>query len=355
MDKSNPILTVLKETFQRWQEDNVSRLSAALAYHTVFALAPLLIIAIAIAGLAFGQQEVQSYVLEQLAQLLDDRSLELVRSMIMSMRDTGSNIIATVIGGVTLIFGSSRVFNELQQSLNTIWGVEPEPDAGIQFVLRKRLISFGMIMGIGFLLLLAFLFITFITALENILSLPYLSYLIPIGNFLFITLLAFLLFGLIYKVLPDVKIAWKDVAVGAGITASLFSLGQLLIGLYLVNSSVSSTYGAAGSFLVILIWIFYSAQILYFGAEFTQVYANKYGSRVRPAEDAVLIYERQNEHRSFESRPQSSLDKEIMNKQIPRTRTSRNNFQNPLIPVLGILAGVLVGFILSLPWRKAEN
>jgi membrane protein len=355
MDISNPILTVLKETFQRWQEDNVSRLSAALAYHTVFALAPLLIIAIAIAGLAFGQQDVQSYVLGQLARLLDERSLDLLRSMIMSMRDTGSNIVATVIGVGTLIFGSSRVFNELQQSLNTIWGVEPEPEAGIQFVLRKRLISFAMIMGIGFLLLLAFLFITFLTALKNILALPYLSYLIPVINFLFITLLAFLLFGLIYKVLPDVQIAWRDVAVGAGITAALFSLGQLLIGLYLVNSSFSSTYGAAGSFLVILIWIFYSAQILYFGAEFTEVYAYMYGSRVRPAEDAVFISDRQNERRQVESRPQASLDRQLLNEQRPRRTPSGDGFQNPLLPVLGILAGVLVGFILSLPWKKAEN
>lgn len=357
--KLKTLISLIKDTFKRWQEDKVSRLAAALAYHTMFALAPLLIIAISMAGLVFGRGEVQEYVMNQLGQLLDRNSLELIESMIRAMRNTGSNLIATIIGVTTLIFGASRVFNELQLSLNTIWGIKPDPETGIKFFIKKRLISFAMILGIGLLLLLAFLFITILTALENIIESPYLNYLIPIGNFLFITVLAFILFGLIYKVLPDVRIVWKDVAVGAGITAVLFSVGQLLIGIYLVNSSFTSSYGAAGSFLVLLVWVYYSAQILYFGAEITEVYTNRFGSKLKPAEQAVFSRGNNTSHYMGEKKLEHTLKKSASEATLQHTTDDKippeGEPVNPLYPVISALLGLIIGFLLSLPWKKVDK
>jgi membrane protein len=352
----NTLISLLKDTFQRWQDDKVSRLAAALAYHTMFALAPLLIIAIGMAGLVFGRGEVQGYVMNQLGRLLDQNSLELIESMLLAMRNIGSNLFATLIGVVTLVFGASRVFNELQLSLNTIWGVKPDPETSIIFFIKKRLISFGMILGIGLLLLLAFLFITLLTALENIVNSPYLNYIIPVGNFLFITILAFILFGLIYKVLPDVQIVWKDVAVGAGITAVLFSIGQILIGIYLVNSSFTSSYGAAGSFLVLLVWVYYSAQILYFGAEITEVYTNRFGSKLIPTEEAVFTHGNKIYPATEDTRMEHPLMKteeqpNLLQPNEDKTKTEGYTV-NPLYPIISTLFGLLIGFLLGLPWKK---
>jgi membrane protein len=205
--------------------------------------------------------------------------------------DTG--ILATIIGLVTLLLGAAGLFGQLQDALDTIWEVAPKPGQGILAIIRQRFISFTMVLGIGFLLLVSLVISAGVSALGSFISTRVAppEFLLQIVNFVISLGITTLLFAVIYKVLPDVEIDWRDVWMGAAFTALLFNVGKLLIGLYLGNSTIGSAYGAAGSFVVLLIWIFYSAQILLFGAEFTQVYARRYGSRIQPSKNAVDLSE----------------------------------------------------------------
>ena len=284
---------LLKLSYQEWQKDRASRLSAALAYYTIFSLAPVLIIVIAVTGLFWQQQAVHEQLISQIRGLVGTDGARFISNMLTSASNPARSIAATILGIITLIFGALGVFNELHNSLNIIWNVkEEEPKNFLESVkktISDRFLSFTMILGIGFLLLVSLVISTALSAVQNTLGIAF-----PLSGFIWqmINLVVSigvitLLFALIYKVLPDAEIAWRDVWLGAFVTAVLFSLGKLLIGLYLGNSAVASSFGAAGSLVLLLIWIYYSAQILFFGAEFTQVYANNYGSKILPEGEEV--------------------------------------------------------------------
>jgi membrane protein len=274
---------LVKQTFSEWSEDKASRLAAALAYYTVFSLAPLLVITIGIAGLVFGEDAVQGQVVAQLEGLIGRQGATFIQDMIAASRKPSHSLAATVIGIAVLLFGAAGVFRQLQDALNTIWEVEARPGRGWRGELADRFLAFMMVLGTGLLLLASLAFSAAFAAVGQ-----YLSGFLPIPeialhglNFIVSLTLLTLLFGLIFKVVPDIKIAWRDVWIGAGITALLFTLGTLVLGLYLGKSGVASTFGAAASLAILLVWIYYSAQILFLGAEFTQVYARRRGSRTR--------------------------------------------------------------------------
>lgn len=274
------IFSLLKETFKEWQEDKAPTLAAALAYYTIFSLAPLLIILIAIAGLAFGREAAQGLLVGQLQSLVGRGGAETIQDLVANASHPQSGIVATLIGIATLLWGASNVFTNLKEALNMIWNATPPPNQGAFNFLRDRLLSFAMILSIGFLLLVSLVVSSVLAALSQwlngLLHVPVgVWQLIDFGiSFSVVTLL----FALIYKFLPDIKLDWNDVWIGAAITSVLFTIGKSLIGLYLGNSSIASAYGAAGSFVVVLLWINFSAQILFLGAEFTQVWAKRYGS-----------------------------------------------------------------------------
>lgn len=287
------IWDLLKETFAEWSQDKVSRLAAALAYYTVFSLAPLLIIVVAIAGLVFGEEAARGEIVGQIQGLVGKDGAEVIQTAIQNASKPAQGTIASVISIVVLLFGASGVFAELQDSLNTVWEVQPKPDRGLLNVLRTRFLSFSVVLGVGFLLIVSLVLSAVLAAISAFLgdTLPGLAFFWSVANFILSFAITTVLFGLIYKVLPDVKITWNDVWIGAAITSLLFSVGRFLLGVYLGNSSFGSTYGAAGSLVIILAWVYYAAQILFLGAEFTQVYARRYGSGIIPDKNAMPLTE----------------------------------------------------------------
>jgi membrane protein len=285
-------IDVLKQTFSEWMEDQAPTLGAALAYYTVFSLAPLLIISISIAGLVFSKEAAQGQIFDQLRGLLGDESGRAMEVMVQNASaEPATGLVATLLGFVTLLFGASGVFAQLQMSLNMIWGVQPKPGRGILGIIQDRILSFGFILVVGFLLLVSLLLTAAIAFVGHRFGdmVPGMEALVQILNSIFSLAVIALLFAMIFKFLPDAKIAWRDVWIGAFITAALFTLGKFALGLYLGRSGVGSSYGAAGSLIVLLLWVFFSSQIVFFGAEFTQVYANRFGSRVAPSGNAVAV------------------------------------------------------------------
>jgi len=285
------LFNLLKTTYHEWSEDKVGRLGAALAYYTVFSLAPLLVIAIAIASLLFGEDAARGHVSKQLDQVIGTRVAGAVEEMIERTHASGSGTLATVISVVVLFFSATAVFGQLQDALNTIWGVQSRSDRGWLGTIKDRLATFVVVLGFGALLLVSLAASATLTVLNRLLpdALPG-SALLWRGIELAVSLLLFtLLFAMVYKFLPDVRLAWRDVWVGAVFTAVLFSLGKFLIGYYLAYASPASAYGAAGSLVIILIWVYYSSQVVLFGAEFTQVYANRYGHPFVKAERAEPV------------------------------------------------------------------
>lgn len=281
---------LLKATFSEWSNDKVPRLGAALAYYTVFAIVPLLVIIIAMIGLVFGQDAAESYILDQIAGLMGEQSASALKEMIHRADQPKTGILATVIAGLTLLVGATGLFGQLQDSLNTIWGVEPKADRGIWGIIQDRFLSFMAILGTGFLLLVSLVLSAALSAFGKWFGgwLPAPELVLQGLNLLISLMVITALFAMMFKLLPDARIAWGDVWVGAGMTAILFTIGKFLIGLYLGKSDVGSTYGAAGSLVLVLLWVYYSSQILLFGAEFTQVYANRRGSRIVPTDQAVV-------------------------------------------------------------------
>ena len=279
---------LVKLSYREWQQDRASRLSAALAYYTIFSLAPVLIIVIAVTGLFWQQQAVHEQLMSQIQGLVGVEGAKFISNMLTSASNPARGITATILGIITLIFGALGVFNELHNSLNIIWNVKEEEPKNFLESLKKtildRFLSFTMILGIGFLLLVSLVISAGLSAVQNTLgnAFPLSEFIWQMINLVVSIGVITLLFALIYKVLPDAEIAWRDVWLGGFVTAVLFSLGKFLIGLYLGNSAVASSFGAAGSLVLLLVWIYYSAQILFFGAEFTQVYANNYGSKILP-------------------------------------------------------------------------
>ncbi|HEX7185688.1 MAG TPA: YihY/virulence factor BrkB family protein [Thermoanaerobaculia bacterium] len=284
-----PAFNLLKETFKEWKDDDALQQGAALAYYTIFSIAPMLIVAIGIAGLVFEREAVQGQIVQQVQGLVGRQGAEAIQTMVVNAGRHESGLLATVIAFATILFGATGVFAQLQTALNHIWDVRPKPGRGIKGLLEARAAAFGMLLGIGFLLLVSLVVSTALAALDSYMIglLPGAEMILRAVSFVVSFAVITLLFAMIYRFLPDVKIAWRDVWIGAAATALLFTIGKYLIGLYLGNSSVASVYGAAGSLVVLLLWIYYSTQILFFGAEFTQVYARQYGSRIVPDEDAV--------------------------------------------------------------------
>lgn len=279
---------LISETFNRWQDDKAPRLGAALSYYTLFSIAPVLIIVIAVVGLIFGREAVQGEIFAQLGGLVGTTSALAIQDLIKNASQPAASTIATIVGIATLLLGATGVFVELQDALNTIWGVKPKPGRGIMGLVKDRLLSFAMILGVGFLLLVSLVISAGLTALNTFLaSMPGTAIVWSILSFVISFAVITVLFAMIFKILPDVRIAWTDVWVGAGVTSILFTIGKFLIGLYLGKSSFASAYGAAGSIVILLVWVYYSSQLVFFGAEFTQVWANYFGSHVVPANNAV--------------------------------------------------------------------
>jgi membrane protein len=281
--------SLIKETIDEWSKDKASRLAAAISYYTIFSISPLLVIAIAVAGIVFGEKAASDQIFREIRGLIGDQGAQAIQTLLVSAAQRkGSGILATIIGVITLLVGASGTFGQLQDALNTIWEVKPKEGRGIRGILRDRLLSFSLVLAVGFLLMVSLIVSAALAALGKYLSglLPFSTQLMEVVNFGISLAVTTLLFAVLFKVLPDARVRWRDVWIGALVTALLFSLGRFLIGLYLGRNSVSSAYGAAGSLVVLLLWIYYSAQILLLGAEFTQVFANRLGERIVPKPNA---------------------------------------------------------------------
>ncbi len=278
------------QSFNGWLEDRALRFSAALAYYSIFAMAPLVIIAISVAGLLFGEEAARGQVYQQLDWLLGAKGAAEIQTLIQASSDTSKSLVATAIGILTLLIGASGVFGQLKDALNTIWGVMLKPGGGIKGALKEYLLSFSMVLGVGFLLIISLLLSAVLQAINNFMIgyLPIPSFVTPLSLAVSFVVLV-LLFGLIFKMLPDVLINWSDVWIGATVTALLFTAGKFLISLYLGTSSIASSFGAAGALILILVWVYYSTTIFLLGAEFTKVYASRYGSGIRPSRHAQFV------------------------------------------------------------------
>jgi membrane protein len=281
---------VLKQAWSGWWNDDVPRMGAALAYYTLFALAPVLIVSIAVAGLLFGAEAVRGEIVGQIEGLVGLQGAKAVQAMLEGAAKPSSSILATIIAMITFFLGATGAFLELQADLDTIWRVKPRSRGNfLRELLMQRLISFGLVLGFAFLLLTSLIVSAALAALHTYMGnmFPGEAVLWEALNVIVSLGVITLLFAMIYKVLPDVKLAWRDVWVGALVTAGLFTAGKFLIGLYLATSTFSSTYGAAGSVIVILLWVYYTSQIILLGAEFTRAYVERFGPRPPPEEFAT--------------------------------------------------------------------
>jgi membrane protein len=295
------VFSLLKQTFQEWLQDRAPQLGAALAYYTVFSLAPLVLVLLAIVGVIFREDPAGAWnkITQQMSYFLDPSAVQVVQNIAQKASQPGKSTIATIIGVALALFGASGVFGQLQDALNTIWGVKAKPGTGIWGFLRSRFLSFAMVAGICFLLLVSLAIEALLKGFSH-----YVQSVLPGGVVIALTVyLVFdfavivLLFAMIFKFLPDVNIQWRDVWIGAVMTAILFGLGKWLLGFYLGSGAASSAYGAASSLITLLLWVYYSSQILLFGAEFTQVYAARAGRELKPSEYAVRVETKEVESR----------------------------------------------------------
>jgi membrane protein len=280
---------VLKHASIGWWNDNVPRLGASLAYYTLFALAPILVIAIGLAGLVFGPDAVRGEVVGQIQDLVGRQGAEAVQAMIEGAARPAASWIATGIGLDTAYLGATGAFIELQTALNAIWRVQPRPGVSVLAFLKQRLISFGLVVGVGFLLLVSLVVSAALSGLSRYLgrAFPALTTFWEASNVLVSLAVVTLLFAMVYQVLPDVRLRWRDVWVGALVTAGFFSIGKQVIGLYLGTSTLASSYGAAGSVVVLLVWVYYTAQVVLLGAEFTRYYVERFRGEPPPLKYAV--------------------------------------------------------------------
>jgi membrane protein len=292
---------LIKDTFVQWRDDNPFQLAAALAYYTLFSMAPLLLIAIAVAGLVFGREASQNQIIGVIEDLVGVQSARAIQAIIESAAQRpDSGFFATAVGMILLLLGAGGVVRQLQDSLNTIWRVAPKTGRGIRGFLLDRLLSFSMVLSVGFLLVVSLVISAVLTAVTSMVG-GFLSIDATTAHILdLVVSVAFitLLFAVIYKFVPDVRIVWRDVWIGAAITSLLFSVGKILIGFYLGHSTVTSIYGAAGSLVTLLLWVYYSSLMFFFGAELTQVYATRYGSRAVSAEQAQAIRPASESHKT---------------------------------------------------------
>jgi membrane protein len=290
------LVSLFRKTAEEWIQDKCPQLGAALAYYTVFSLAPMVLVLLAVFGLVYGgSEQAREKVTDQLRYFLDPSGVKVFQDIAANASEPKGGILAVAFGIIVALFGASGVFGQLQDALNTIWGVKPKPGGGIWGFLRARFLSFAMVGGVCFLLLVSLTVESVLRGMDT-----YLESMLPGGHFLALAIfflfdltVIILLFAMIFRYLPDVKIGWRDVWLGAALTAGLFAIGKFILGLYLGSGAAGSAYGAASSLITLLLWIFYSAQILLFGAEFTQVYADAYGSQVKPQEHAIMVERRE--------------------------------------------------------------
>lgn len=287
------VYELIKDAATKWVDDSAARLGAALSYYTLFAIPPLFIILIFVASLFVDEQTVRSGLFGEVGGLVGQKGAEAIQSALQASDPQAKGLLASALAIGALILTASGLFIELQSDLNIIWGVQEKPGRGIRGFLKTRVLSFAMVVGIGFLLMVSLVVSAALSAFGKYFSelAPGLGVVSGILNIVFSFAVITLLFAMIYKVLPDVKIAWRDVWVGAGITALLFTAGKFALGLYLGKNSSVSAYGAAGSLVLILLWVYYSAQILFFGAEVTEAYANRFGVRLVPKPHAEWIHD----------------------------------------------------------------
>lgn len=286
--------SLLKEAALGWINDNASRLSAALAYCSIFSLAPLLIIVMFVVAMVFGQDAADGTVYDQLSSLLGSQVAETVQTWIQATNaNPRSGWVATALGLAVLLFGATTVFTELKNSLNTIWGVEVRSGRAIRTLLRDRFLSFSMVLGVGFLLLVSMMVSAGLAAvgtfMSSALALPSLVW--QVTDFFVSLLVTGLLFAMIFKILPNVILEWQDVAAGGLLTALLFTIGKAGIAMYLTSGGVASSFGAAGIVVIILLWVYYATSILFFGAEFTKAWVRNRVGRITPHRRAYLVSE----------------------------------------------------------------
>ena len=286
-------ISLLKQTFSEWLDDKVPQLGAALAYYTVFSLAPLVLLLLAIVGFLFRNDPAGAWqkVTEQMSYFLDKSAIDVVQGIAQKASQPNKGVVATSIGILLALFGASGVFGQLQDALNTIWGVKTKPGVGIMGFIRSRFLSFAMVAGVCFLLLVSLVLESLLKSFSH-----YVQAMLPGGIVIALVVYSIfdlavvvLLFACIFKFLPDVKIQWRDVWIGAVMTAIFFAIGKWALGLYLGSGTAASAYGAASSLITLLLWIYYSSQILLFGAEFTQVYAARAGRAFVPDKYAVRV------------------------------------------------------------------
>jgi len=348
------IFDLLKGTGQAWQHDNASRLAAALAYYAIFSITPLLIIIIAIIGLVFGERAAQAEIAQQLEDLVGAESALMIENMLANFGNPASGILTSLVGLVTLLYGASGLFHHVQGTLNTIWHAPVQTGNGVMHFVKQRFLHLAMVFGVGALLMLALfaeLVITTIVGYLNLENIP------QARNFLVALGMLTVMFAIIFKVLPQVKIAWRDVLIGAAVTSLLFNVGRILIGTYMRLSNVGSIFGAAGSLVVLLVWIYYSAQIFLLGAEFTHVYAQKFGSlrqlSVLPADEVVapLIVVAPLENVSEPPPVSSAAEEELA----PLSTETENRTWPKKALAVTTVVGTVVASILGVSWLHRKR
>jgi membrane protein len=282
---------LLKQTAADWSDDNASRLAAALAYYTVLSIAPMMVLAVAVAGLVFGEEAARGQIAAQLSNVVGPEAGSAIETIIANAKTPTTGVWSTIVGIAVLFFGASGVFGELQASLNVVWDVAPKPGRGVRGFVEQRFFSFTMVLGVAFVLLVSLALSAGLSAIGDAVSgaLPGGAVVWQAVNIVVSLGVITVLFAMIFKVIPDAKIEWRDVWVGAFATSLMFALGKYGLGLYLGRASIASPYGAAGSLIVLVVWVYYAAQILLMGAEFTQVYARRYGHEIEPSDHATRV------------------------------------------------------------------
>jgi membrane protein len=315
------LFDLLKKTYKEWSEDKASRLAAALAYYTVFSIPPLLVIAIGVASYFVDRQFIEDQLIAQSGSLMGSQGQEAINTILESAEEPGrGELVPAIISIALLLFGASGVFTQLQGTLNTIWDVEADPKRGIIGMIKERFLSFTMVLAVGFVLLVSLMISTLLAAFGKFVGglVSDAEILLLIINFIISFGIFTLLFALIYKIVPDVDVAWRDVWIGAALTALLFKIGEYALGFYFERSDPTSAFGAAGSIILLLLWVYYSAQILFFGAEFTQVYTTEYGSGMKPERGAVPLTEEAKAQQGMPSR-----------EKVESERKAKGGVQNP--------------------------
>ncbi|MGI9072016.1 MAG: YihY/virulence factor BrkB family protein [Bryobacteraceae bacterium] len=286
-------ISLFKETYAKWSEHHAPRLGASVAFYSILSFAPLLVLITAVIAIVFGHESAQGALVNEARQLIGNRGAEIVQTSLKNAQKPASGVFASVVAFVTLLLGASGVFTELQDALNVIWDVKGQSSSGLFGMIKQRLFSFGMVLSIGFLLLVSLILSAGLAYIGRSFGqlVPMPPFILQAINFVISFGVIAVLFGLMFKYVPAAKIPWRDVLVGAVGTALLFTIGKQLLGLYLGKASVGSTYGAAGSLVAVIVWIYYSAQIFFFGAEFTRVYGEVHGAKKESAakEPAVQV------------------------------------------------------------------